>query len=92
MYVAHQYGIVMAAITTAVSGAKRITWSDKSIWLYVLIINLVTEIISQVYFVYKFPLLFVSYVVVTDPLFQTIMTKNIYKMYKKYLIKITSNN
>jgi hypothetical protein len=83
MYVAHQYGIVMAAITTAVSGAKRITWSDKSIWLYVLIINLVTEIISQVYFVYKFPLIFVSYVVVTNPLFQDIMKKTYTKFIKK---------
>jgi hypothetical protein len=87
-----QFGIIMAAINATIEGAKRITWSVNPISLCLSVMNLIAEIIIQVFIVYKFPLLFVSYVVVTDPLFQTIVKKYIYKIYKKYLIKLQVTN
>ena len=82
MYVVHQFVIIMAAISTAISGAKRITWSVHPALLFLSIMNLIAEVITQVFIVYKFPLLFVSYVVVTDPLFQDIMKKTYTKFIK----------
>lgn len=82
MYTVHQIVIIITAISTAISGAKRITWSINQVLLFLSVMNLIAEIITQVFIVYKFPLLFVSYVVVTDPLFQTTM-KNIYTRFIK---------
>lgn len=79
----HQFVMLMAAISTAASGAKKITWSAHPVLLSLSIMNLIAEILTQVYIVYKFPLLFVSYAVVSDPLFQDIMKKTYTKFIKK---------
>jgi hypothetical protein len=86
MYTVHQIVIIMAAISTAISGAKRITWSVNPLLIFLSVMNLIAEIMTQVFIVYKFPLLFVSYVVVTDPVFQTIMKKIYKKIKEKHLL------
>jgi hypothetical protein len=81
----HQFVIIVAAISTAISGAKKITWLVNPLLLFLQLMNLSAEITTQVFIVYKFPILFVSLIIIKDPLFQRIMKIT----YKKFIEKVS---
>jgi hypothetical protein len=81
MYVFHQIVIIIAAITAAIEGSKKIILTSHPLWLWLSVINFIAEVITQVFVVYKFPLLFVSLIIIKDPLFQHIMKK----IYTKFI-------
>lgn len=78
----HNFVIIFAAITVAISGVKKIKWNLNPFFMFLSIMNLVAEILSQVFIAYKFPILFVSWIIISDPLFQDTM-KYLYKKLKK---------
>lgn len=75
--------IIIAAISAAISGSKDIKWYSNQVLLLFSIVSFITEIIIHILFAYKFPLLFVSYIIITDPLFQYII-KYCYKNYRLF--------
>ena len=74
----HNFVIIFTAISVAISGAKRIKWHLNPVFMFFSIMNLVAEILTQVFIAYKFPVLFVSWIIISDPLFQDII-KYLYK-------------
>jgi hypothetical protein len=81
MLTVHQFVMIIAAIRAFQSGIK-----DNHVSSFISIINLITEVIAQVFIAYKFPLLFVSLVIMGDPLFQDTI-KYLYKKYKEDQVK-----
>lgn len=80
----HNYIIIVAAISAAISGAKKIktfmsTCAKYPIFLYFFIINLIAEMAIETYIAYKYPFIFVSWIIVNDPLIQYIITMLIKK-------------
>ncbi len=91
MYTFHQFVIMFAAITAAIEGSKKITLSSHPLWLCLSVTNFVAEVFSQVIIAYKFPLLFVSWIIIKDPLFQKIINQ-IYKKFIKNQSSIKKRN
>lgn len=78
----HQFIMIFAAISTAISGTKRISRSINPFFVFISVMNLAGEVLTQVFMAYKFPILFVSWIIITDRLFQD-MVKYLYKKYKE---------
>lgn len=76
----HQIIMIYAAIQAFQSGRKSIKWSANPIFLFMTIINLIAEILTQVFMAYKFPLLFVSWMIITDPFYQRLLTRLLEKL------------
>lgn len=77
----HNLVIIFSAISVAISGAKRIKGHLNPVFMFLSIINLVADILTQVFIAYKFPVLFVSWIIISDPLFQDIIKY----LYKKFI-------
>lgn len=78
----HKFVIIFTAISVAILAAKRIKWHLKPVFMFFSIMNLVAEILTQAFIAYKFPVLFVSLIIISDTLFQDII-KYLYKKLKK---------
>lgn len=86
MLTIHKFIIVFAAITTAITGAKNIRWHLNPVFIFIEIMNIIGDILTQIFIAYKFPLLFVSWRIISDPLFQDIIKKYI-NILKKNKVK-----
>jgi len=75
----YNYLIIITAISELISGTKRIQWSTNQFFILMSIINILAEVLIHLFIAYEFPILFVSWIVISDPLFQNIL---------KYFIKI----
>lgn len=81
----HQFIILVNITSTLVSGIKKVRiYNNNPFYIYISIIYLFSELITQFFIAYKFPILLVSWLLFTDPLFQEII-KYLYK--NKKLIK-----
>ncbi len=76
----HHFVIMFAAITAAIEGAKTIKLTLHPFWIYLSVINFIVEVSAQIFIAYKFPILFISWTVIQDPLVQKIVKL----LYKKY--------
>ena len=74
----HTFVMLIAAIRAFQSGIK-----NNDVLSFISIINLITEVIAQVFIAYKFPLLFVSLVIMGDPLFQRVARRLLTKIVQK---------
>lgn len=70
MLTVHQFVMVISAIRAFQSGISGIKWLANPFFLSLSIMNLIVELLAQVFMAYKFPLLFVSLVIIGNPLFQ----------------------
>ena len=68
----HNFVMIFAAITAVIVGAEKIKWSSHPVWLCLSVANYISDIISHVIISYKFPLLFISWIIIQDPLVQKI--------------------
>lgn len=84
MFTLHQFVIMFAAIVAAIEGAKRIKFSVHPVWIGLSVINYISEVSAQVFIAYKFPILFVSWIIIQDPSVQLIAKLIYKKIQEKY--------
>lgn len=89
MTLTNKFGIIIVSIlTTIMSSKKRIEWTTEQdpieykIFIKIIqsIMSIIIETLIKIFIAYKFPLLFVSWVIITDPL-----TKKIFDFIYKRL-------
>lgn len=64
----HEILMLLIGISAVIIGVKKIKWVNDLSFMLILFISLLAEILTQVFIVYKFPLLFISWILITDPL------------------------
>ena len=70
-----KYVVIFAALRSIYYGINNLKWSLNSFYIYLQIINLISEIIINSAIAYKFPLLFVSWIVLTSKEFKYLLKK-----------------
>ena len=55
---------------------NRLNWTNNSTHLYTSFIHLLISVLIQLWFIYRFPILFVSWLVITDPYLHKLIINN----------------
>jgi hypothetical protein len=77
----HKCLIILSVSQSLLTGLRGINIKSNPITIYFTFMNLMTEILLKFTFIYKFPILFVSWTIINNSTFQNL----IINLYKKYI-------
>jgi len=69
----YYFVIIITAISATISATKRIQWYNNPLFMFLSYMNLIADILTQVFIAYKWPIIVVSWVIITDPLTQDVI-------------------